>query len=85
MSGAYIVPVFARTEVLETEVIIESIVCDVMGFLSGSVSAPAILSKQIYTRQTLPKVTTSDDGKFLRVVSGAWAAVEIANANGGSF
>lgn len=85
MSGAYIVPVFARTEVLETEVIIESIVCDVMGFLSGSVSAPAILSKQIYTRQTLPKVTTSDDGKFLRVVSGAWAAVEIANANGGNF
>lgn len=33
----------------------------------------------------LPTVTTSDDGKFLRVVSGAWAAVEIANANGGSF
>lgn len=33
----------------------------------------------------LPNVTTSDNGKFLRVVSGAWAAVEIANANGGSF
>ena len=33
----------------------------------------------------LPVVTTSDNGKFLRVVSGAWAAVEIANANGGSF
>lgn len=33
----------------------------------------------------LPAVTTSDNGKFLRVVSGAWAAVEIANANGGSF
>lgn len=30
-------------------------------------------------------VTASDNGKFLRVVSGAWAAVEIANANGGSF
>ena len=33
----------------------------------------------------LPNVTTTDNGKFLRVVSGAWAAVEIANANGGSF
>ena len=33
----------------------------------------------------LPAVTTSDNGKFLRVVSGAWAAVAIANANGGSF
>ena len=33
----------------------------------------------------LPTVTTADNGKFLRVVSGAWAAVEIANANGGSF
>ena len=33
----------------------------------------------------LPSVTTADNGKFLRVVSGAWAAVSIANANGGSF
>ena len=33
----------------------------------------------------LPTVTATDNGKFLRVVSGAWAAVEIANANGGSF
>ena len=33
----------------------------------------------------LPAVTASDNGKFLRVVSGAWAAMEIANANGGSF
>ena len=33
----------------------------------------------------LPNVTDSDNGKFLRVVSGAWAAAEIANANGGSF
>ena len=33
----------------------------------------------------VPPVTASDNGKFLRVVSGAWAAVEIANANGGSF
>lgn len=33
----------------------------------------------------LPAVTASDNGKFLRVANGAWAAVEIANANGGSF
>lgn len=33
----------------------------------------------------LPTVTTSDNGKFLRVVSGVWSAAEIANANGGSF
>ena len=33
----------------------------------------------------VPAVSAADNGKFLRVVSGAWAAVEIANANGGSF
>ena len=37
------------------------------------------------TVHEVPAVTATDDGKFLRVVSGAWAAVEIANANGGSF
>lgn len=37
------------------------------------------------TVHEVPAVTTSDNGKFLRVVNGAWAAVEIANANGGSF
>lgn len=30
-------------------------------------------------------VTTADNGKFLRVVGGAWAAVSISDANGGSF
>lgn len=30
-------------------------------------------------------VTISDNGKFLRVVNGAWAAVSISDANGGSF
>ena len=33
----------------------------------------------------VPPVTTADNGKFLRVANGAWAAVEIANANGVSF
>ena len=37
------------------------------------------------TVHEVPAVTTADNGKFLRVVSGAWAAVSIANANGGSF
>ena len=32
-----------------------------------------------------PAVTTTDNGKVLRVVNGAWAAASIANANGGSF
>lgn len=30
----------------------------------------------------LPTVTSSDNGKFLRVVSGEWAAATVANANG---
>lgn len=37
------------------------------------------------TVHEVPSVTTSDNGKFLRVVNGAWVAAEIANANGGSF
>lgn len=37
------------------------------------------------TIREVPAVTASDNGKFLRVVSGAWAAVSISDANGGSF
>lgn len=33
----------------------------------------------------LPAATAADNGKFLRVVSGAWAAVAINDANGVSF
>lgn len=33
----------------------------------------------------LPAVTSSDNGKFLQVINGAWAAVTIPSANGGSF
>lgn len=33
----------------------------------------------------LPAVTAADNGKFLRVVSGAWAAAEISSANGVNF
>ena len=35
--------------------------------------------------ERVPSVTAADNGKFLRVVNGAWAAAEIANANGGNF
>lgn len=42
-------------------------------------------AKTVEIPEGVPSVTTADNGKFLRVVSGAWAAVEIANANGGSF
>ena len=37
------------------------------------------------TVREVPSVTTSDNGKFLRVVNGAWAAVTIADANGVKF
>lgn len=37
------------------------------------------------TVHEVPAVAATDNGKFLRVVNGAWAAVSIENANGGSF
>ena len=37
------------------------------------------------TVHEVPVVTTADNGKFLRVVNGAWAAVSISDANGVSF
>ena len=42
-------------------------------------------NKAAWSTKELPAVTTADNGKFLRVVSVAWAAAKIANANGGSF
>ena len=50
---------------------------------AGSESAYA-RGDHVHPRE-LPNVTAADNGKFLRVVSGAWAAVKIPNANGGSF
>lgn len=35
--------------------------------------------------QFLPAVSASDNGKFLQVVKGAWAAVKIPDAEGGSY
>lgn len=42
-------------------------------------------AKTVKIPEGVPSVTTADNGKFLRVANGAWAAVEIANANGVSF
>ena len=42
-------------------------------------------NKAAWSAKELPVVTASDNGKFLRVVNGTWSAVEIADANGGSF
>lgn len=42
-------------------------------------------AKTVEIPKGVPSVTTADNGKFLRVVSGAWAAAAINNANGGSF
>ena len=39
----------------------------------------------VVTIGEVPVVTTSDNGKFLRVVNGAWATVEVDNASGVSF
>lgn len=35
--------------------------------------------------QNLPEVTTTDNGKVLRVVSGAWSVVSLPSASGVSF
>lgn len=42
-------------------------------------------NKDAWNEKELPAVTASDNGKFLRVVGGAWAAATIDNANGVSF
>ena len=42
-------------------------------------------NKDAWGKKELPAVTASDNGKFLRVVGGAWAAVSISDANGVSF
>lgn len=42
-------------------------------------------NKKEWDKKELPTVTASDNGKFLRVVNGAWAASDISDANGVSF
>lgn len=41
--------------------------------------------KQEIINDVLPKVTDEDEGKFLRVVGGAWTSVAIPNAEEASF
>lgn len=43
------------------------------------------LAQDVEIPEGVPSVTTADNGKFMRVVNGAWAAAAIDNANGGSF
>lgn len=42
-------------------------------------------AKTVEIPKEVPSVTTADNGKFLRVVNGVWAAAAIDNANGVSF
>lgn len=42
-------------------------------------------AKTVEIPKGVPSVSAADNGKFLRVVNGAWAAAAIDNANGGSF
>ena len=42
-------------------------------------------AKNVEIPKSVPSVTTADNGKFLRVVNGAWTAAAIDNANGVSF
>lgn len=54
------------------------------------------MMEQTYTKQEIdqlvtelrglfPTISAADNGKFLRVVNGAWAAATVENANGVSF
>jgi len=42
-------------------------------------------NKDAWSKKELPAVTASDNGKFLRVVNGAWAAEAVSDAEGVSF
>ena len=59
---------------------------DFLGVLASDEGSNVMhYSYYIVNSPSIPTPLTSDNGKFLQVVNGAWAAVEIANANGGSF
>ena len=52
----------------------------------GVVGTSTAYARGDYIHQKeLSNVTTADNGKFLRVVNGAWAAATVDNANGVSF
>lgn len=60
---------------------------DVQYIMINSIGAEGIVTDKYLPSATesLPPVSASDNGKFLRVVSGVWEAVTISDANGGSF
>lgn len=57
--------------------------------VSGSniktINNSSILGSGNLSIASLPAVTSSDNGKVLRVVSGAWAAASLPSANGVNF
>lgn len=54
-----------------------------LGVYDNELSTPR--KKDVDEKQEKIPVTEEDNGKFMRVVNGAWAAAEVANANGESF
>lgn len=54
-----------------------------LGVYDNVLSTPR--KQDIDVKQDKIPVTEEDNGKFMRVVNGAWAAAEVANANGESF
>lgn len=52
---------------------------------AGNISAAETVQAELLDIEVLPTVTTADNGKFLRVVNGAWAVAEVDNASGVSF
>ena len=52
---------------------------------STTTSYDGSAAKTVEIPKEVPSVTTADNGKFLRVVNGVWAAAAIDNASGVSF
>lgn len=50
-----------------------------------TVNGTSLLGSGDISTAELPSVSSSDDGKFLRVVNGAWAAASLPSASGVSF
>ena len=62
-----------------------NVVGPLQGNGNGDISVAETVQAETANAQVLPTVTTSDNGKFLRVVSGQWQAVAVPDANGTSF
>lgn len=75
-SNVHTIEIYSQTEVSGT--LLEELIPD-------SVALKTDVSDAIAAIPVMPPVTTEDNGKFLQVVDGVWAAVTIAFADGGSF